>query len=296
MSDFNGILVVDKPQRVTSRYVVNLAQRWFPKGTRIGHTGTLDPLATGVIVLCVGTATRLAHLVQSAGKDYSATFRLGATSDTDDADGTVEILPDATRPSEENVVRAIESFVGNIIQRPPSYSAVKIQGKRSHRLARNGQKPNPAPRAVHVDSIRLIRYEWPYLSLEVSCGKGTYVRSLARDLGSTLGTAGLVTELRRSRVGHFALEQSIPHYADAETVRAALLPIDLAVADLPHVAMSVESAKRFRCGVAARFVSDNAPRPESSVAVYDQAGDLVGTGNLTSEGLIVPSVVLDRWK
>src|SRR5919205_1116187 len=131
----NGLLVIDKPGGMTSRDVVNRVQRWFPRKTKIGHTGTLDPLATGVLVVCVGAATRLADLVQGMGKSYRSRFRLGATSDTDDADGSITVLPAAASPTEEAVRTALGSFVGEILQVPPAYSALKVGGRRSHDLA-----------------------------------------------------------------------------------------------------------------------------------------------------------------
>src|SRR5215212_6290701 len=152
----HGWLVIDKPRRLTSRDAVNAAQKWFPHGTKLGHTGTLDPLATGVLVLCVGAATRLAELVQGMGKAYRSRFRLGATSDTDDADGAVAERPDAVPPTEEAVRAALGSFVGEIMQVPPAYSALKVGGKRSHELARGGAATPLAARPVRVYAVRLL--------------------------------------------------------------------------------------------------------------------------------------------
>src|ERR1043166_4448316 len=180
---FHGLLVVDKPGGITSRDAVDRAQRWFPKGTRIGHTGTLDPLATGVLVLCIGSATRLTEYVQRMAKTYRAGIVLGARSDTDDADGAITPVSDIRTPAAGEVQAALAAFVGNIAQVPPAFSAAKLGGRRAYDLARRGQDVSLAPRTVTIHGIDLLSYGFPQLEIEVRCGKGTYVRSLARDLG-----------------------------------------------------------------------------------------------------------------
>lgn len=220
----NGWLVIDKAGGMTSRDAVNRVQRWFPRGTKIGHTGTLDPLATGVLVLCVGSTTKLAHVVQGMAKSYAATVRLGATSDTDDADGTVTPTPAAVPPTEAGVRAALAGFVGEITQLPPAYSALKVNGRRAYDLARAGTDVTLAARPVRVDDIRLTAYEWPFAAVEIDCGKGTYVRSIARDLGAKLGVGGLVATLRRTRVGPFTAEMGVGVDADPSAGRAKLLP------------------------------------------------------------------------
>src|SRR4051812_3738752 len=192
----NGLLVIDKPGGMTSRDAVNRVQRWFPRKTKIGHTGTLDPLATGVLVVCVGAATRLADYVQAMGKSYASRFRLGSTSTTDDADGGVTETPNANPPTREQIDAALARFVGTIEQVPPAVSALKVDGRRAHDLVRKGAEVKLAARPVRIDAIRVTGYEWPYLDVEVDCGKGTYIRSIARDLGAALGCGGLVQTLR----------------------------------------------------------------------------------------------------
>jgi tRNA pseudouridine55 synthase len=222
----NGLLVIDKPVGMTSRDVVNRVQRWFPKGTKIGHTGTLDPLATGVLVVCVGSATRLADLVQRMGKSYRSRFRLGARSDTDDANGTVTPVSGVTPPTEEQVRAVLGTFVGQIEQLPPTYSALKLGGRRAHDLARRGKEVTLTPRVVRVDAVRLLGYEWPFVDVEIDCGKGTYIRAIARDLGEKLGCGGLVETLRRTRVGPFTAEQGVGVDVSPEVGRAMLLPME----------------------------------------------------------------------
>ena len=205
----NGFLVVDKPGGMTSRDVVNRIQRQLPPRTKIGHTGTLDPLATGVLVLCIGKATKLAGRVQAMGKSYLARIRLGATSNTDDRDGVVAESLHATPPSIEDIRAELLPFVGTIYQTPPDYSAVKVGGRRAHDLARAGKVMELVARPVLVYRIDLLNYTWPFLDLSADCGKGTYIRGIARDLGRALGVGGLIETLRRTKVGPFAAEQGI---------------------------------------------------------------------------------------
>ncbi len=225
-AEMNGLLVIDKPAGMTSRDVVNRVQLWFPRGTKVGHTGTLDPLATGVLVVCVGAATKFADVVQAMTKTYHSQFRLGATSDTDDADGTVTLVSNATPPTEEAMQAALAGFVGVVEQLPPAYSALKVAGKRAHDLARRGEAVELKPRLVRIDAVRLLGYEWPFLEVEVDCGKGTYIRSIARDLGATLGVGGLVATLRRTRVGPFTAEQGIGLDIGWQEAQTRLLPPD----------------------------------------------------------------------
>lgn len=222
----NGFLVIDKPGGMTSRDAVNRAQLWFPRRTKIGHTGTLDPLATGVLVLCIGAATKLAERVQAMPKRYETRIRLGATSDTDDADGEVVENTLSAAPSLAMVLEQLPKFIGLIEQLPPQYSALKVQGQRAYDLARRGVEVALKPRPVRVDSILLRTYEWPWVDLTIDCGKGTYIRSIARDLGAALGVGGLVQTLRRTRVGPFAVERGIGLNATPDEARAALLPVE----------------------------------------------------------------------
>jgi len=166
----NGFLVIDKPGGMTSRDVVNRVQKWFPRKTKIGHTGTLDPLATGVLVICIGAATRLADYVQRMSKSYTSRFRLGAASTTDDADGRITESPIPRLPTREQIENELASFVGTIEQVPPAFSALKVEGQRAHELARRGNDLQLEARSVRIDAIRVEAYEWPYLDVDVDCG------------------------------------------------------------------------------------------------------------------------------
>jgi tRNA pseudouridine55 synthase len=289
----NGLLVIDKPGGMTSRDVVNRVQRWFPRKTKIGHTGTLDPLATGVLVVCVGAATRLADFVQAMGKTYRSRFRLGATSTTDDADGVVTENPSAVPPTREQVEAAIPSFLGTVEQVPPAFSALKLGGERAHDLARQGKEVQLAARPVRIDAIRVLGYDWPFLDVEIDCGKGTYIRSIARDLGAKLGCGGMVETLRRTRIGPFTAEQGVALEVSPEEAKAKLLPLSAAVGELPRVFLEQDEARRFFHGQAVRAAPRPGHRYQSplSVAVMAPGMKLIGIGNETLAGWLHPVIV-----
>lgn len=274
---FHGLLVLDKPSGMTSRATVDRAQRWFPRRTRLGHTGTLDPLATGVLVLCVGAATRLTEYVQRMAKTYHAGITLGARSDTDDADGQITPVAAAVAPDAERVTLALGSFLGTSAQVPPAYSAAHVAGQRAYDLARRGEAVALTARPVTIHAIDVVRYDYPHLELTVHCGKGTYIRALARDLGERLGCGGFIQSLRRTHVGCFDATQALPLDSDAATARSRLLPIEQAVAELPRVVLNADDAARFRQG-------QSVPLPMSacadgqSIAVFCGAGRLLAVG------------------
>lgn len=287
----HGLLVLDKPGGLTSRDAVDRAQGWFPRGTKIGHSGTLDPLATGVLVLGIGVATRLLEYVQDMAKTYQAVVRLGATSDTDDADGTVTEIAGATPPSRDAVADALASFLGEIDQVPPAFSAAKVTGRRAYDLARRGEDVALRPRRVRVYRIDLQRYAYPELEIEVHCGKGTYIRSLARDLGARLGCGGLITVLRRLRVGPFEAADAVSLDADAATARARLRPVAEALAELPRLDVGADAARRLRQGQALPLPA--LPEGAETAAVFGPSGGLVGVARLDRPaGLLRPEKVL----
>ncbi|MEJ7590958.1 MAG: tRNA pseudouridine(55) synthase TruB [Planctomycetaceae bacterium] len=185
-----GVLNVYKPADVTSRDVVNTVQRLI-RPTKCGHAGTLDPMATGVLLIGIGPATRLITMLQDGAKTYVAEFVLGQTSDTDDSTGKVEHLPTPIElPTGEVINARLQSMTGVVSQVPPVFSAVHVDGQRAYDLARRGEAVELAAKNVEIHSIRLLNYEWPRLELEIICGSGTYIRSIARDLGKTLGCGG----------------------------------------------------------------------------------------------------------
>lgn len=287
---FDGLLVVDKPRGLTSREALDRAARWFPRSARPGHAGTLDPLATGVLVLCLGGATRLVEYVQQMGKTYRSTFRLDGTSDSDDADGTVTPVERARDPGEKAVAAALASFVGRISQVPPAYSAAKVGGRRSYDLARGGKEVELRPREVEVYGIDVLRYTYPELEVEVRCGKGTYIRALARDLGKQLGCGGYVQALRRTRVGPFTTDNALTLDVRREEARQRLLPMALALAELPRVVLSAGELDRLRRGQAVGLPKA-AVAPEGDVAVFAEGGEVVAVARLIA-GSLRPAKVL----
>jgi len=288
---FNGLLVVEKPSGMTSRDVVDRAARWFPRRTRLGHTGTLDPLATGVLVLCVGAATRLTEYVQRMRKTYDAGILLGVRSDTDDADGKVQAVAGVTPPTRAQVELALRPFIGRIAQIPPAHSAAKVAGRRAYDLARQGEALDLQPREVEIDRIDIQEYEYPRLRIEVRCGKGTYIRSLARDLGESLGCGGLIETLRRTSVGCFTTDQAVALNSDTAEVHARLLPLGSAVAGLPCTALGAEWLVQLRQG---KMVSLPAPLDNAAteVAVFDECGNLAAIAETREGGLLQPVKVL----
>ncbi|MGH7133124.1 MAG: tRNA pseudouridine(55) synthase TruB [Phycisphaerales bacterium] len=208
-----GLLVIDKPLRRSSMDVCRAVRRRLvaggaPKRVKVGHGGTLDPLATGVLVILVGKATPLCERIMQGQKVYEARVDLSAFSTTDDAEGERTVV--AAAPVERGALEAAcAKFVGTVMQTPPIYSAMKVAGRRAYDLARKGHEVVLQPRLVRIDAIEVMAYAWPVAELRVTCGKGTYIRSLARDLGVALGTGGMLAGLRRTRVGEFGIERAV---------------------------------------------------------------------------------------
>ncbi len=234
----SGLLNLNKPAGMTSREVVNRVQQ-FVRPAKVGHAGTLDPLATGVLVVCVGAATRLIEYVQKMPKSYTGTFLLGRSSTTEDIEGEVTELPCAPVPTHEKIVAAAERLVGRIEQRPPVFSAIKVAGRRAYKLARRGEPVELKPRQVVVHSIEVVSYDYPELVLEMQCGSGTYIRSLGRDLAESVGTAAAMSALVRTAIGRFRLADAVdPGQLTHAGIRELLQPPLTAVESLPRVVLS----------------------------------------------------------
>jgi tRNA pseudouridine55 synthase len=229
-----GILNINKPSGMTSRRVVDVVAR--QAGTkRVGHAGTLDPLATGVLVVCLGWATRLVTFVQDRPKTYSARFLLGRRSNTDDVTGEVVEAVGAAAPPRALIEELLQTFVGTILQVPPQFSAVHVDGQRAHQVARQGRSVNIEPRPVTIHRITLVAYAYPELDVDIECGSGTYVRSIGRDLGNALGCGALLSALVRRSVGEFSLDsaQTLDSLGQGK-ITDFLLPPLCAVAHLPR--------------------------------------------------------------
>ena len=237
--DIHGWLVVDKPAGLTSTAVVNKV-RWALDARKAGHAGTLDPDATGVLAVALGEATKTVPHITDALKAYVFTVRFGAATNTDDAEGEV-IAQSDLRPSDDQIIAALKGFEGDIMQVPPKFSAVKIDGERAYKLAREDEDFEIAARPLYVESLTLLsRPDANHAELEMVCGKGGYVRSIARDLGEVLGCLGHVQKLRRVWSGPFDVEEAvsfdlIEELAKDPALDAHLLPLELGLADLPEL-------------------------------------------------------------
>jgi len=255
----DGWVALDKPAGLTSTQALVAAKRLFD-AAKAGHAGTLDPLATGVLPLAFGEATKAVPYIVDAGKAYRFTLAFGSERDTDDADGRTT-AESALRPGEAELRAALPAFVGRIEQVPPTYSAIKVAGERAYDMAREGRPPELAARTVRIDRLSLVAMpDADHAVLEMECGKGAYVRAVARDLGRRLGCLAHVVALRRTRVGPFAEAQAISLDKLAElghkgALGDALLPIETALADIPALAVTAGEAQRLKGGQAIRVPS-----------------------------------------
>ena len=284
-----GVLAVDKPVGPTSHDVVAVARRWLGVD-KVGHTGTLDPFASGLLLLCLGPATRLAQYLHSFDKEYDAEVRLGIRTTTDDLQGEPLSDSDEWRSlGRDEVAEALAEFEGETLQRPPDFSAKKVGGARAYARARKGAEVALASAMVRVHWIRLEALEPPYARFSVSCSTGTYVRAIARDLGERLGVGGHLTGLRRTRVGPFDVGSALPLAALGEAAavsRTLVSPLD-ALAHLPRVSVTTEEASLLRQGQAlpAGVAAEAAPAsPEGDLAIA-LGGELVAVAALDGEWL-----------
>jgi tRNA pseudouridine55 synthase len=250
----DGILNINKPAGLTSHDVVQRVRRLVGQ-RRVGHAGTLDPLATGVLLVCLGQATRVAEYLMRGTKTYRATVRLGIATDTYDAEGAVTWESPGLDVSEEQIVAALARLRATTSQRPPPYSAVKQAGQRLYQLARRGIEVEPPPRTIAIESLDLLAWQPPQVTFEVRCSPGTYVRSLAHDLGQLLGVGGHLTALVRLRSGHWRIEEAIT----LETLQSAvashdwthlLHPLETAVDHLPRLDLDAAAVSRLVQGQA----------------------------------------------
>lgn len=229
----DGLLLVDKPQDWTSFDVVNKVRGTIaratgvkPRSIKVGHTGTLDPKATGLLVLAIGKGTKRIQELTKQDKSYLAEINLGQTSTTDDSEGEKRVVSDHV-PERQTIEVALRGFIGEQQQVPPAFSAIKVNGKRAYKMARKGDAPQLKPRTVTVHDITNVEYDYPVIRCEISVSSGTYIRSLARDMGEKLETGAYLSGLRRSKVGNWRVQDAIPvQGVDMEMIQNALLPLD----------------------------------------------------------------------
>ena len=279
--DISGWLVVDKPAGITSTAVVNKV-RWALDAKKAGHAGTLDPEATGVLAVALGEATKTVPYITEALKAYEFTVRLGQATNTDDAEGEV-IASSDLRPSDEQIKAALGAFLGEIMQVPPQFSAVKVDGERAYKKARDGEEMQLAARPLWVEELLLVdRLDPDHVVLEMTCGKGGYVRSIARDLGEALGCKAHVKSLRRIWSGPFqasegiSLEQ-VDTLAKTPALDAFVQPLEVGLADLPEVRCLAESVTRLRNGNPASVIAQDVDYGEEVWASYDGKAIAVGS-------------------
>jgi tRNA pseudouridine55 synthase len=295
----HGWLVLDKPQGITSTQAVSRVRHLY-SAQKAGHAGTLDPLATGVLPIAFGEATKTVPFAVEGNKQYRFTVRFGAATDTDDADGTIAATSDR-RPTLPEIEAALRSFVGEISQVPPRYSALKVGGARAYDLARDEEDFELAARPALIESLTLIDMPDPdHCVIEARCGKGTYVRALARDLGIALGSLAHVTELRRTRVGPFAEEaaislaklQELGHSAAGrDALLSVLQPVETALDDIPALAIGGQDAARLKRGQPVLLRGRDAPILKGPVYATSR-GTLVAVGEV-SQGELRPTRVFN---
>ena len=291
----DGILLLDKPLGVSSNHALQSVKRLY-EAAKAGHTGSLDPLATGVLPLCFGEATKFSQYLLDADKAYESTFVLGTVTDTGDAEGRVLEYKDASGVTESDVITALQAFEGDIEQIPSMFSAIKQGGQPLYKLARKGLEVERKPRSVVIKTLQLRAFrggERPEVDIYLECSKGTYVRSLAEDFGRVIGCGAFVSALRRTRAGPFGIEDSVTlnglealkGAGESGVLDTLLLPTDAALGALPLVRLSESSGFYMRQGQP--VMVSNGPR-DGIVRVALDSGEFLGVGEMLDDGRVAP--------
>jgi tRNA pseudouridine55 synthase len=289
--EVNGWIVLDKPVGLTSTQAVSKLKRLF-NAKKAGHAGTLDPLASGILPVAFGEATKTVPFVQDGEKAYRFTVQWGSETDSDDAEGKVTQTSDI-RPDAAEVTALLPNFTGEIMQQPPSFSAIKVNGERAYDLARDGEIVDLEPRPVQIHALRLVACDRDQGVLEAECGKGTYVRAIARDLGRALGCLGHVVALRRTRVGPFLEADSTPlaELLDApDQAPEAMLSVEAGLSELPCVVLDRTGAARLRRGQSVILRGRDAP---SEGAAYAVCSGVVIASGVVEAGEFLPNRVFN---
>lgn len=284
--DVHGWVVLDKPVGMTSTHAVSVVKRAY-SAKKAGHAGTLDPLASGLLPIALGEATKTVPFVMDGRKAYQFTVAWGSQTDTDDTEGRVVATSDK-RPDEAAIAVLLPRFTGTILQVPPKFSAIKIAGERAYDLARDGEEVELQARPVEIDALAIVAHDGATTTFEAECGKGTYVRAIARDLGIALGCLGHVAHLRRTRVGPFTVAQA----TTVETLRdgeggaeAALRPVEAALSLIPQIAVHRDAALRLKRGQSVLLRGRDAPI-EAEAVYATSGGILIATGSIENGELI----------
>ena len=283
----SGVLLLDKPHGISSNTALQHAKRLY-QAAKAGHTGNLDPIATGLLPICFGEATKFSQFLLDANKTYQAVFKLGQTTTTGDSEGEVTSRC-PVNASRAQVEQALQQFIGPILQIPPMHSALKFQGKALYSYARAGVEIERAAREVTIYSLTLDAFTVDELTVTVECSKGTYIRVLAEDLGRALGCGAFMQALRRTRTGGFEIDQAVTlEQLDGMTLEdrdARLLPPDSLLGELPKITLDRESAYYFRQGQAIWLPKQVHP---GTMILYDENQSLIGIGERTADGKIAP--------
>ncbi|HEY8084307.1 MAG TPA: tRNA pseudouridine(55) synthase TruB [Methylophilaceae bacterium] len=289
--EINGVLLLDKPPGYSSNQALQIAKRLY-SAAKAGHTGNLDPFATGLLPLCLGEATKFSQTLLDADKEYSATLKLGATSSTGDTEGDISVQQ-FVQVSKSQAEQALQDFIGEILQIPPMHSALKHQGKALYEYARAGIEIERKPRPVTIKSITLNRLQHDEMEITVTCSKGTYIRVLAEDIGKALGCGAYLTALRRLTTGGFSLTQAItlPQLEQLSQQQRddLLLPVDVLLSTLPTVTLDEESAHFFCQGQA---VWKSGMTNLGMHRVYAASQKFLGVGDNLGDGQIAPKRIV----
>ena len=281
------MLLLDKPLGFSSNQALQKV-KWLFQAAKAGHTGTLDPLATGLLPLCFGEATKFAHYLTDADKTYIATIKLGVTTNTGDAEGEV-LATHSVNVSPAQFAQACAQFVGEISQIPPMYSALKHEGKALYEYARAGVEIERASRLITIHSIQVNSFEYDVANISVSCSKGTYIRTLAEDIGAVLGCGAHLIGLRRTKTANYNIEQAVTlaqfEAMNLEQRQAALMPMDSAVLHLPAIVLDADSTHYLRQGQAVWQSRINA---KGLLRLYNEQQEFLGLGEQDSDGKIAP--------
>ena len=288
----NGVLIVDKPLGISSNDVVQRAKRLFD-AQKVGHTGSLDPLATGVLPLCFGEATKFSQYLLDSDKKYWTRIKLGVTTATGDADGEVTGGSDASQVTAYAVEQALEKFRGEIEQIPSMYSALKHQGQPLYKLARRGVEVERKARSVTIFSNELVKFNGGELELNIHCSKGTYVRTIAEDLGHALGCGGHVIGLRRLAAGPYVGSEAISFeqleaYTDLESLDSLLKPIGSSVKDWPKVRMATDTAHYLLQGQSVQVAKAPTEGWVQLLEIAEEGDVFLGVGEVLADGRIAP--------
>jgi tRNA pseudouridine55 synthase len=294
VNDPLGIVLIDKPPGMTSHGVVSRIRRIF-NTRRVGHGGTLDPLATGLLTVFIGRATRFVPYLGGGRKVYLSTLTFGESTSTDDADGEVTATRSVPEMTDRDIAACAQRFVGDIDQVPPTVSAVHIDGERAYKKARRGETVEIAPRRVHIESIDVISWHAPDLMIRVTCGSGTYIRSLARDLGEALDTVAHVKTLRREQSGQFNVAnaytlETTTEFVESGTVEKVLIePGEYLAASLGSK-VCLDSTRTAQFGNGVRI--EGLTGIEGTTVVFSESGRLLGVGEADDDGNLMPTVVM----